>query len=85
MKIITKVFLASALALAATAPALADDIAMDHRIHAAGKRAPHTMDDGVRDHTRKSHALDSMASEPAESFEGYGLRYFRDFGIGSQS
>ncbi len=85
MKIVTKVLLASALALAAAAPALADGTAMDHRMHATGKRAPHAMGDSTRDHARMGHATNSMASEPAELFEGYGNRHFHDFGIGSQS
>jgi Spy/CpxP family protein refolding chaperone len=85
MKIATKALLASALALTAAAPALAVDTAMDHRMHATGKRAPHAVGDGIRDNARMSHATDSMASEPGESFEGYGYRYFRDCGIGSQS
>jgi len=85
MKIVTKVLLASALALAAAAPALADNTSMDHRMHATGKRAPHAMSDNSRDHARMNHGTDAMASEPAESFEGYGNRYFHDFGIGSQS
>ena len=84
MKIVTKVLLASVLALAASAPALADD-AMDHRMHVTGKRAPHAMSDNIRSHARMGDGTDAMASEPAESFEGYGNRYFHDFGIGSQS
>ena len=46
MKIVTKFLLASVLALAAFAPALADD-AMDHRMHVTGKRAPHAMSDNI--------------------------------------
>jgi len=85
MKIVTKVLLASALALAASAPALADDTATDHRMHVTGKRAPHAMSDNIRGHARMGHGTDAMASEPAESLGGYGNRYFHDFGIGSQS
>ena len=85
MKIVTKVLLASALALA-VAPALADDGGMDHRTHAsAGKRAPHSMSKSVPDQSRMRRATDSMAFEPAQPFEGYGYRYFHDFGVGSQS
>lgn len=84
MKIVTNVLLASALALAAAAPALADDGVMDHRTHAsAGKRAPHSMSKSVRNQSRMHRATDSMAFEPAQPFEGYGYRYFQDFGIGS--
>jgi hypothetical protein len=85
MTIVTRVLFASALALAAAAPVLADDTAMDHRMDATGKRTPHAMRDNIRDHTRMGHGTDAIASEPADPFEGYGNRYFRDFGIGSQS
>ena len=84
MKIVTKALFACAVALAAATTALAADRGMDHPMHASDvKRA--APDQSVRDHVRARRAIDSMAHEPAGSFEDYGYRYFHDFGIGSQS
>ena len=86
MKIVTKALFACAVALAAATPALAADRGMDHPMRASDvKRTAPATDESVRDHARSRRAIDSMAHEPAGSFEDYGYRYFHDLGIGSQS
>jgi hypothetical protein len=80
MKILTKVVLASAVALSIAAPASAayfED--QQTQILSPSPRAGHVVGNPVRGH----RAVDSMNYAPPQIDSGY--QYFHDSGIGSQS
>jgi hypothetical protein len=81
MKTITKIGIASALALLTAAPGFAYETDAQTNTQVSATRAQHV----TTKHVNASRATDSFAFSPADAPADYGSRYFNDFGIGSQS
>jgi hypothetical protein len=80
MKTLTKIVIASALALSAAAPAFAYDTGVQSNAQVSTARAQQI----TGKHVDAARAADAMAFAPGDAAD-FSAKYFHDFGIGSQS